>query len=421
MNHRKVTPDVKQVLLILLNNKIPLKLIGFLLNINAATLVKAVPKQYKEDAEDFSEGNNQIRLHLLQLYAWLLADHSGCIAAIGTPVAGGLLEILPAYLHLNEWEKYLEGALSYKKLSEANTFAEDVPDGYRKLIEALYPSPVPKITAKESLEAALIAMHKEEIPFPLPNEIRNPKKALNNYVASKLVCSEKEARHFDGSFIVVLRELLNGLYLREAEMVCSYFGLTDHHKITRGEVLDKYDLTDASYHQIKNKALNRIKHRLFRQYGLIEETYISDHIGLVKCEAVLQEQLEKVTLVAEESERSLKVKLRFLAACFKEDRSVSSTNPQVWEIVLECFPELRKENEEMRDPFLLGLQTPIEDLELSVRAFHCMRDGLGARTLADIVRSSEADLYALKNFGQKTFSEIDQMLHERNLHLGMVL
>ena len=421
MNHRKVTPDVKQVLLILLNNKIPLKLIGFLLNINAATLLKAVPKQYKEDAEDFSEGNNQIRLHLLQLYAWLLADHSGCIAAIGTPVAGGLLEILPAYLHLNEWEKYLEGALSYKKLSEANTFAEDVPDGYRKLIEALYPSLVPKITAKESLEAALIAMHKEEIPFPLPNEIRNPKKALNNYVASKLVCSEKEARHFDGLFIVVLRELFNGMYLREAEIICSYFGLTDHHEITRGEVLDKYDLSDSRYHQIKNRVLLRISNRLSGWYGLIEETHISDHIGLVKCAAVLQEKLDEVTVAAEENERSLKTKLQFLAGCFKDNKDISLQNPQAWNIVLEFFPELRKEGEDAPlNSFLTGLNTPIEDLELSMRAFHCMKYS-HRLTLGDIARSTEEELLGIRNFGSKTLSELEQVLHERGLTFGMVL
>lgn len=63
------------------------------------------------------------------------------------------------------------------------------------------------------------------------------------------------------------------------------------------------------------------------------------------------------------------------------------------------------------------LETPIGDFELSVRARNCLKK-MNIRTLGDLLRTSEAELLAYKNFGDTSLHEIKAMLAQRGLHLG---
>lgn len=62
------------------------------------------------------------------------------------------------------------------------------------------------------------------------------------------------------------------------------------------------------------------------------------------------------------------------------------------------------------------LDTPIEDLQLSVRSLNCLKRA-GIRTLGELLTYSEEDIMKLKNFGQKSLDEIKDKLHERGLAL----
>lgn len=64
------------------------------------------------------------------------------------------------------------------------------------------------------------------------------------------------------------------------------------------------------------------------------------------------------------------------------------------------------------------LDTPIEELELSVRSSNCLRSA-GIENLRDLTAKSEADLSQTKNFGKKSLLEIKEKLKEWNLTLGM--
>ncbi len=66
------------------------------------------------------------------------------------------------------------------------------------------------------------------------------------------------------------------------------------------------------------------------------------------------------------------------------------------------------------------LKTPLEDLDLSVRAFNCLK-AAKINSLSELVQYEQEDLMKFRNFGQKSLSEIDQVLHERGLHFGMDL
>jgi len=66
------------------------------------------------------------------------------------------------------------------------------------------------------------------------------------------------------------------------------------------------------------------------------------------------------------------------------------------------------------------LKTPLEDLDLSVRAFNCLK-AAKINSLSELVRYEQEDLMKFRNFGQKSLSEIEQVLSERGLHFGMDL
>jgi DNA-directed RNA polymerase subunit alpha len=66
------------------------------------------------------------------------------------------------------------------------------------------------------------------------------------------------------------------------------------------------------------------------------------------------------------------------------------------------------------------LKTPLEDLDLSVRAFNCLK-AAKINSLSELVQYEQEDLMKFRNFGQKSLSEIESVLHERGLSFGMDL
>lgn len=61
--------------------------------------------------------------------------------------------------------------------------------------------------------------------------------------------------------------------------------------------------------------------------------------------------------------------------------------------------------------------TPVEDLDLSVRSYNCLKKA-GIDTLGQLIETKESDLMAIKNFGKKSIDEIKAKLEEMNLSLG---
>lgn len=82
----------------------------------------------------------------------------------------------------------------------------------------------------------------------------------------------------------------------------------------------------------------------------------------------------------------------------------------------------REEKEDTVDEGLLQLRkvlnTPLEDLELSVRAFNCLK-AAKINSLSELVQYTQDELMKFRNFGQKSLTEIDQVLGERGLSFGM--
>jgi len=64
------------------------------------------------------------------------------------------------------------------------------------------------------------------------------------------------------------------------------------------------------------------------------------------------------------------------------------------------------------------LDKSVDELELSVRSYNCLKNA-DIRSIRDLIRRSEKDMLGTKNFGKKSLTEIKDMLHGMGLDFGM--
>ncbi len=70
--------------------------------------------------------------------------------------------------------------------------------------------------------------------------------------------------------------------------------------------------------------------------------------------------------------------------------------------------ELRNEN----------LNRSVEELELSVRSYNCLKNA-NIQTIGELIQKSESEMLRTKNFGRKSLNEIKEILQSMGLGLGM--
>jgi DNA-directed RNA polymerase subunit alpha len=78
----------------------------------------------------------------------------------------------------------------------------------------------------------------------------------------------------------------------------------------------------------------------------------------------------------------------------------------------EDFMIERKNEESSRN-----LEKPIEDLDLSVRSYNCLKRA-GIHTLGELIEKTEEDMMKVRNLGKKSLKEVKQKLEELNLSLA---
>ncbi|MBI3143261.1 MAG: DNA-directed RNA polymerase subunit alpha [Bacteroidetes bacterium] len=83
--------------------------------------------------------------------------------------------------------------------------------------------------------------------------------------------------------------------------------------------------------------------------------------------------------------------------------------------------EVRTEDPVIDEKFLVMrklLNTPLSDLDLSVRAYNCLR-AAEIKSLGDLVQYEIADLLKFRNFGKKSLAELEELVKDKNLVFGM--
>ncbi len=83
----------------------------------------------------------------------------------------------------------------------------------------------------------------------------------------------------------------------------------------------------------------------------------------------------------------------------------------------EVEPVTKRVNEEkMR--IARNLRKSVEELELSVRSYNCLKNA-EIKGILELVTKSDSEMLKTRNFGRKSLNEIKEILTEMGLHLGM--
>jgi len=90
-------------------------------------------------------------------------------------------------------------------------------------------------------------------------------------------------------------------------------------------------------------------------------------------------------------------------------------------INFEEQPETREEKPEKPAELINeNLSKSVEELELSVRSYNCLKNA-NIKTIGELVQKSESEMLKTKNFGRKSLNEIKEILASMGLSLGMTL
>jgi len=81
--------------------------------------------------------------------------------------------------------------------------------------------------------------------------------------------------------------------------------------------------------------------------------------------------------------------------------------------------EIEQVDEEMLHMRKL-LKTSLNDLDLSVRAYNCLK-AADVKSLGDLVKLEISDMMKFRNFGKKSLAELEQLVQEKGLTFGMDL
>jgi len=71
-----------------------------------------------------------------------------------------------------------------------------------------------------------------------------------------------------------------------------------------------------------------------------------------------------------------------------------------------------------RDALAEHLNRSVDELELSVRSYNCLKNA-DIKTIGELVQKTEAEMLKTKNFGRKSLNEIKEILGNMGLSLGM--
>lgn len=90
----------------------------------------------------------------------------------------------------------------------------------------------------------------------------------------------------------------------------------------------------------------------------------------------------------------------------------------ITEKIEEPFAQQEEEVDAEKQRISGLLKTSIEDLNLSVRAYNCLKSA-NINTIAELVSRDEQDLLKFRNFGKKSLAELVEVIEEKNLQFGM--
>jgi len=74
--------------------------------------------------------------------------------------------------------------------------------------------------------------------------------------------------------------------------------------------------------------------------------------------------------------------------------------------------------DEKKQKVLVNMAKCVEELELSVRSYNCLKNA-NIQTISELIQKTDGEMLKTRNFGRKSLNEIKEILEEMGLHLGM--
>lgn len=209
------------------------------------------------------------------------------------------------------------------------------------------------------------------------------------------IFGEKDPTIIPPSVAEDVRTVLKDPYItsRERKVIMMRYS----QQMTLPEVAKSFNVTQERIRQIEAKALRKLRHpRRSNQLrcGKVVRDQL-DHLQFVKnyhiCDAPIHKIREEVTNAMRDNDISSITRLRDELNAKLDELGASSEERSI-------------------------LETPFEELELSVRSYNCLWRR-GVKTVGDICKMTADELMHVRNIGPRSFREIVGKLHEMGLDL----
>ena len=173
-----------------------------------------------------------------------------------------------------------------------------------------------------------------------------------------------------------------------------------------------------------------------RGYVAAEEHYVdSSIVGLIPVDSIytpiknVRYKIENTRVEQRTDFEKLIIEVKTDGTIHPEDAVKEAAKILIQHLMLVSdenitFDSEEKGQEEVVDEHILHmrkiLKTPLEDLDLSVRAYNCLK-AAKINSLSELVQYDTNELLKFRNFGRKSLVEIEELIIEKGMHFGMDL
>jgi hypothetical protein len=421
-NISKLTKERKSVFEQFFLIGLPFRIVAEAMDINPVTAKKYFAKLMRKDWE-IVRGRAASQLRMLELYSsWVSDPKEFKLIAGGTKK--NLLEILWRELEMDMFQTLIIGVLGTVEFFCKPQFERGISENEQKFIteyltQTIYVKdwvqkiPPGKANARNMIARIMEELHSGGIAFPTQEEFSKKHECFLRLIQSYLpFFKERVMPVVTYNMCSLLRSVvtetgaLQNLTVQEQTVLehaykLGWFGKVDVRKL---------DVTEDRLRKIRHQALAKLRstssvNKIIFPFEIQNDVLEALRQDIKVVEGMVEQEkqkfLERGLELARHKELVQKARLKgFLT----EDEIKELENKQA-----NIFNEVD----------IKLLRTPIEDLNLSVRAYHCCKRNK-IRTLADLAQSTSADLLQFRNCGKKTLTELEAILAARGLHFGTV-